>query len=129
MATKKSDNHKSYRTKADNLFMSQFRGKPCEVCKTTVGTCGHHIVSKSRSKALRYDFRNIIVLCPSHHTLGNDLAPHSTNQLAVERFCEWFKEEFPIRHWWIKEHEHIIERRYTYKQAVENLKNGKEAWE
>ena len=124
----KSSNHKSYRKKADDLFMPQFRGEPCEVCGKCEGTAGHHIVSKSRSKALRYDTRNIIIVCQSHHTMGNDLAPHSTNQLAVERFIEWFKETHPDRHQWITENERI-DRRYTFKQAIENLKAGKNAWD
>lgn len=128
MPKAKPANHKSYRIKADNLFMPQFRGQPCEVCAKVEGTCFHHIVSKSRSKALRYDKRNGIILCPAHHTMGNDLAPHSTNQCAVERFIDWFKNTHHERHAWIVENERI-ERRYSYKQAVENLKNGLEAWE
>jgi hypothetical protein len=92
------------------------------------GTCGHHVVSQARSKALRFDVRNIIVLCPAHHTMGNDLAPHASNQLAVERFVEWFKTTHPERHKWIVENERV-ERRYTYKDAVENLKAGRKAWE
>jgi hypothetical protein len=128
MAKSKPANHKSFRNKADSLFMEQFRGQPCEVCKAIEGTCGHHIVPKSRSKALRYDLKNILVLCFKHHTMGNDLAPHSTNQLAVERFLEWFKDTKPEQHEWITENERI-ERRYSYKQAVENLKAGRNAWE
>lgn len=125
---KRSPNSKYYRTKADNLFMPQFRGRYCEVCDKTEGTAGHHIVSKSRSKSLRFDTRNIIVVCPSHHTMGNDMAPHSTNQLAVERFLDWFRETHPERHAWIVENERI-ERRFTYKQAAENMAAGREAWE
>ncbi len=130
MKTKKpkTANHKSYRKKADDLFMAQFRGQPCEISGETEGTCGHHIVSKSRSKALRYDVRNIIIVAPRHHTMGNDMAPHSTNQLAVERFIEWFKKTHPDRHQWIVENERI-ERRYTFRDAVENLKAGRDAWE
>jgi len=124
----KSANHKSFRNKADKLFMPQFHGQPCEVCGTTINTCGHHCVSKSRSKALRYDHRNIIVLCPAHHTMGNDLAPHATNQLAVERFVKWFNETHPGRHAWLIENEYI-QRRYSYKQACENMTNGLNAWE
>jgi len=123
----KSPNHKSYRAAADKLFMPQFRGLPCEVCGKEEGTAFHHIVSKSRSKALRYDKRNGIILCQGHHTMSNSMAPHSTNQLAVERFIEWFKENHPSRYKWITENERV-ERRYTFKGAVENLKAGKEAW-
>lgn len=123
----KGPNDKYYRKKADELFMRQFRGRPCEVCNKSEGTCGHHIVNKARSKALRYDKRNIVVLCQSHHKFSNDLAPHSSNQMAVERFINWFKEKHPDRHKWITENERT-ERRYTYKQAFENLKAGDLGW-
>ena len=124
----KSPNHSSYMKKADELFLKQFRGNHCEVCQTTQGTCGHHIVPRSRSKALRYDMRNIIVLCAAHHTMGNDLAPHATNQLAVERFIKWFKKNKPAQHAWIKEHERD-QRKYSYLQAVENMQEGRVAWD
>jgi len=125
---KKSPNSKYYRNKADKLFMSQFHGEPCEICKTTIGTCGHHVIGKSRSKALRLDIRNIIVVCNQHHCFGNEMAPHSVNSLAVERFLEWFRTTHPERHAWIVENERI-ERRYTFKQAYENMVNGRDAWE
>jgi len=124
----KRANDKYYRTKADGLFMKQFRGTHCEVCGSQDKTVGHHIVSKARSKALRYDMRNIIVLCPSHHKFSNDLAPHSSNQMACTRFVEWFKENKPAQYRWTKEHEHD-QRKYNYKQACENLKNGRLAWD
>ena len=123
----RSPNSTYYRNKADSLFMAQFRGMNCEVCGTHIGTCGHHIVSKGRSKALRYDIKNIVVVCPSHHTMGNDKAPHSTNTLAVERFIEWFKAKKPEQYEYVTENERV-ERRYTYKQAVENMKAGRLAW-
>ena len=144
---------------ADRIFMKQFQGEPCEICKTIECqydelennfydesenifprgddiadmesarmTCGHHIIPKARSKALRYDKRNIIVLCPKHHTMGNDMAPHSMNQKAVERFIEWFKLNKPEQYKWTTENE-FMQRRYTYKEAVENMRAGREAWE
>ena len=124
----KSPNSKYYKTKADSLFMAQFRVKRCEVCGTTKGCCGHHVVAKSRSKALRYDKRNIIIVCQAHHTMGNSMAPHSMNQLAQERFTTWFRETFPKRHAWVVENERV-QRRYTYKDAIENMNAGREAWE
>jgi len=123
----KSPNSKYYRNKADKLFMDQLHNQPCEICGKTEGATGHHFVGKSRSKALRYDKRNIVILCQAHHTFSNDIAPHSVNGLAVERFIEWFKTNHPDRYNWIKENEYI-QRKYTYKQAVENLENGIEAW-
>ena len=127
-SAKKRPNDKYYRNKADEIFMSQFRGEPCDVCGTRVGTVGHHNVTKARSKALRYDKRNITRLCPKHHTMGNDICAHGKNPLAVDRYFEWFKTKKPEQYAWIKENEHIS-RKYSYKQALENLRAGREAWE
>jgi len=124
---KKTANDKSYHAKAKTLFMPQFRGEPCAVCGSTQGTVGHHIVSQARSKALKFDKRNIIVLCPSHHKFGMDMAPHSPSQVVVERFIDWFKENRPEQWQWTRDHEHD-QRKYSYKQAVDNMKKGLEAW-
>ncbi len=123
----KTPNSSYYRNKADSIFMAQFRGKPCEVCGVTKGTCGHHNIPKGRSKALRYDLKNITILCPKHHCFGNDLCAHSTNVFAVEKYVGWLKETHPANYKWIKENERIV-RKYTYKRAWENLREGKEAW-
>ena len=125
---KRRPNDKHYRIKADDIFMSQFRGKPCEVCGVASKTVGHHNVNKARSKALRYDKRNITVLCQKHHTFGNDVCPHSSNPMAVDRYFEWFKSNRKEQYQWLKENERI-QRKYSYKQAWENLKEGREAWE
>jgi len=60
--------------------------------------------------------------------MGGDMAPHSTSQPAVERFIEWFRKNRPEQHAWIMANE-FLERRYTYQQAVKNLKKGFNAWE
>ena len=121
-------NDKYYRNKADDLFMSQFRGKPCEVCGSVKATVGHHNVSKARSKALRYDKRNITVLCQAHHTMGNDICPHSSNPMAVKRYFEWMLDNDSMKYQWLIKNEKI-QRKYSYKQAHENLLVGREAWE
>lgn len=92
---KKPANHSSYRNKADEIFMSPWRGQPCEVYQSRYKTVFHHIVNKSRSKALRYDPRNGLILCPRHHTFGNELAAHSTSQLVVERFLQMVQGNAP----------------------------------
>ena len=124
----KSPNHSSYMKKADSLFMPQFRGTHCEICQETRGTVGHHLISKSRSKALRYDIRNILVLCQAHHCFGTDMAAHSTSHLVVERFHKWFRKNKPAQYAWIKEHERD-QRKYSYLQAVENMQEGRVAWD
>ena len=123
----KTPNSSYYRNKADEIFMAQFRGKPCEVCGAVSGTVGHHNVNKARSKALRYDKRNITVLCQKHHTMGNDICPHSSNPMAVDRYFDWFRNNEDGKYYWLVENERI-ERKYSYRQALENLKNGREAW-
>ena len=121
-------NDKYYRTKADDIFMKPFRGLPCEVCGSTNKTVGHHNVSKARSKALRYDKMNITVLCQAHHTFGNDICPHSSNPMAVDRYFTWFTDNKWDQYVWLRDNEKI-QRKYSYKQAHENLLVGREAWE
>ena len=121
-------NDKYYRNKADDLFMSQFRGQPCEVCGSVKATVGHHNVSKARSKALRYDKRNITVLCQAHHTMGNDICPHSSNAMAVNRYFNWMLDNDSMKYQWLIKNEKT-QRKYSYKQAHENLLAGREAWE
>ena len=107
--------------------MSPYRGTPCEVCGSTKGTVAHHNVSKARSKALRYDKRNITVLCPSHHSMGNDICAHSSNPMAVDRYFDWLRLNDYHKYHWIKMYEKE-QRKYSYKDAVENLLVGREAW-
>ena len=123
----KPANHSYHAKKADELFMSPYRGQRCEVCGSTYQTCFHHVVPKSRSKALRYDPRNGIVLCQRHHCHGNDLAPHSLNSMAVDRFMVWFKTNHHDRYQWIVENEKV-DRKYSYRAALENMKAGRMAW-
>ncbi len=82
----------------DDIFLAQFRGKPCEVCGEINGTvgrsitrsCGHHIAEKDNYRLLRYDPRIIVVLCPDHHgRFSAKLSPHSTDTLAQGRFYFW----------------------------------------
>jgi hypothetical protein len=60
--------------------------------------------------------------------MGNELAPHSKNQIAVERFLDWFRFTKPEQWKWTRANERL-QRKYSYKQAVENLKAGRDAWE
>ena len=123
----RSPNSKYYITKADGEFMPQFRGLPCEVCGSTHMTCGHHNIPKGRCKALRYELKNMTVLCPTHHTMSNDLAAHSTNAFAVREYVNWFEKNRPEQYRWLMDNKNIV-RKFTFKQAFENLKQGREAW-
>ena len=123
----RSANDKYYRNKADELFMAPYRGQPCEVCGSSKGTVFHHNVNKARSKALRYDVKNGTTLCPSCHVFGNKLCAHSKNIFAVEAYVKWFQWTRPQQYRYCKENQHI-QRKYSYKQAWENMKEGREAW-
>lgn len=95
-----------YRRKTIEIFMARFRGRPCAVCGTTQGTCGHHLISKQRCPCHIVTPQNIIELCPSHHMFSNDMAAHSKNSLAVQRFMNWLWSHHPEKHMWMAEHEH-----------------------
>ena len=92
---KNNPNSKTWRNRCDKLISRLYRGKPCVICLqqgiTNTNTCGHHIVNRSLSAALRHDLHNIIALCPSHHKFGNICSAHSTYQPAQVAFVEWLK--------------------------------------
>lgn len=118
--TTKKPNDKYWRNKADDLFMSKGRGLPCAVCGITKGTVYHHIIEKSRCRAMRYDIKNVIPLCQAHHCHSNELAPHSRKSIAQHRWWDWFKKNHPEQYKYCKENEYIS-RKYTYKQKFEEL--------
>lgn len=86
---KNNPNSKTWRNKCDKLISKMYSGKPCVVCGTKINTCGHHIVNRSLSAALRHDLRNVIPLCPTHHKFSNELAAHSVYQPAQMEFVNW----------------------------------------
>jgi len=114
---------------ADDLFLAQFRGRPCAVCGAersfyqgkTVRSMGHHLLSKELHRKYRYDVDNIIVLCPKHH-LGAEMSPHSHDGAAQAAFYEWL-----LLHWADKYHL-MMERRnekfnkeWCYREKYEEL--------
>jgi hypothetical protein len=116
----KRPNHKSWMKKCDEVFMVIGRDLTCAVCDKEDGICYHHIIPKSRSKHLRYDLINVIPLCKAHHTMGGDMAAHSTNSFAVVKFVEWLEENEPHRVKYCKENEHV-KAFWTYKDMLEEL--------
>jgi len=84
---------------ADDLFLAQFRGRPCAVCGEersfyqgkTIRSMGHHLLSKELHRVYRYDPANIITLCPKHH-LGAEMSPHSHDGAAQAAFYSWLEE-------------------------------------
>lgn len=89
----------------DDIFLAQFRGRPCEVCGATRGyyngktirSMGHHLLSKELHRLYRYDTDNIITLCPKHH-LGAEMSPHSHDTAAQAAFYDWLKREQIWKH-------------------------------
>ena len=121
--------------KCDDLFLAQFRGKPCEICGKThgrddgvkVSSCGHHLIFKGNCRQFRYEPNNIIILCPFHHSHYNsEMSPHSiTSTLAQKRFADWVKMHKPKQYKWWQEHMHyehkLFDRSWTYRDMYEQL--------
>ena len=103
-------NSKYWRDKADEELKRVTKGKPCEVCASqghinTASTCGHHLIAKARSGLYRHSYpHNIVILCQSHHTMGNTLAAHSKSMAVMDAFIEWMKTNKPDQYAWAKEH-------------------------
>ena len=99
--------------KADDLFLAQFRGRPCEICGATHGfysgktirSMGHHLLSKELHRKYRYDKDNILTLCPKHH-LGAELSPHSHDGAAQAAFYSWMEQNTPLRYGKMMERRH-----------------------
>ena len=95
-----------YMNKADDLFLAQFRGRPCAICgarrgyynSKSIRSMGHHLLSKELHRLYRYDADNIICLCPKHH-LGAEMSPHSHEGATQAAFYEWL-----LLHWADKYH-------------------------
>ena len=62
----------------------------------------HHVVGRI-NQALRYDLKNRIWLCPSHHALGTKSAHNDPFW-----FIDWLKEHKPAQYKYIKKHQHDI---------------------
>ena len=74
----------------DNLWSELVKikaGFGCEYCGNRQYLNSHHIFSRS-NRSTRWDDKNGIALCPSHHTLGN----FSAHKAPLE-FAEWLKEK------------------------------------
>jgi len=90
---------------ADDLFLAQFRGRPCAICGAKNGfyqsrmvrSMAHHLLSKELHRKYRYDTDNIIVLCPKHH-LGAEMSPHSHDGAAQAAFYKWLEENRPEKY-------------------------------
>lgn len=104
-----------WRVRSDDIFLAQFRGLPCEICGHRGGwddgkkqpSCGHHIIFKGSCLKHRYEKKNIVVLCPWHHSHYNkECSPHSiVSTHAQTAFEEWVQHEKPEQYAWWMEHQ------------------------
>lgn len=136
----KSSNYKSpdaggWMHKCDDLFLARYRGKPCEICGRTHGSddgrlipsCGHHLIFKGGCRKFRYEPKNIIILCPYHHSHYNsELSPHSiTSTLAQKKFGDWVKYHKPEQYkWWqssLQWEKKPFDKSWTYREMYELL--------
>jgi hypothetical protein len=113
-------NNKYWKKKCIDLFMAIGRGEPCAVCGKMEGTVFHHIIPQGRSKHLQFDFMNVIPLCHLHHAMGNEMAAHSTNGFAVQKFIEWLEREHPEKVKYCKENERV-KAFWTYKDKYHEM--------
>ena len=104
MAKKHPPNSAYWRKKAKNLFMSQFRGRPCAICGTRSQTAGHNLLPQGSHGAYIFDEANILPLCPYHHMFSNEIAAHSTSALVTAAFIDFLKEEHQEKYQWMLQH-------------------------
>jgi hypothetical protein len=114
----------------DEIYMARFRGKPCAVCASqgklnTNRTALHHIIARSRSRFLRYDPRNGVILCPRHHCFGGSPCAHGFNSMAIAAFVDWLKEHRAEDWAYCKDNEHTPCRE-TWKMSLRKLLGGKQ---
>jgi hypothetical protein len=86
---------------ADDLWKRAVRNDwndRCAVCGAARGSKElhtHHLFSRSWPK-IRYDLRNGIALCASHHKFDPAVSPHANGK----GFDVWLKEHHPLRWKW-----------------------------
>ena len=100
---------KNLEKKADKLVWNY--QKPCEICGNQ-DSSPHHRWSR-RFTGLRWELRNIVWLCVSHHTSG-DFSAHG----SPKAFKRWFKGIRP------DDHEYLLEKKNEIsKFTKEDMKN------
>jgi hypothetical protein len=111
---------KSVKAQCVELFMRQYRGKPCEVCasqgvKNSVDTCGHHIIKRSVAPHLVCEPRNIVVTCDIHHN-----ALHDADLIVVKG---WYARHRPDDYAWLQAHRND-KTRPNYRAMLHELKHA-----
>ena len=98
---------KKLERQAEKLCKELVNGQPCVICKSlgyvnSTRTCKHHLVPKGVNAHWKWELKNLIPLCPSHHMFSNEIAAHSTNAMAVEEFMKWLRKYMPRHARWYK---------------------------
>jgi hypothetical protein len=117
----------NYKKKADKEVSKYYKGLPCKVCESqgienTHATCGHHIVSRSIAY-YRHHPHNLIPLCPRHHKFSNEIAPHSSNVLAVEAFVKWLRKHYKVGYKCLKNYKQHLGEKVDYEKAYYEWKD------
>lgn len=95
----------SAKKKVIAAFMKSYRGRPCEVCGSTYGTCAHHFVGKGNCPRHIVTPENIIVLCQRHHgPYGKVMNAHSGDPFLANAFQQWVRANRPELIEWATEH-------------------------
>ena len=106
LAQKKANPRSTYwLDKADREITRIYRAKQCLICGAH-NPQPHHMICKSRCAYHRHTLENIIPLCSTHHTFGNDISAHSKSVLVVERFVEHIRTHHPEVYHWAQEHQY-----------------------
>ena len=114
----KSKSQKYYKNKCDKLISNHFKGQPCIICGEP--GYGHHLNSRSKI-ATRHSLLNIVPLCSLHHCFSNDIAPHSANAFAVQKFIKFIKENYPEKFAYWRKMCYTLCSKVDYKERYENL--------
>jgi hypothetical protein len=83
-----------YRNKADKAFQTYITNKypRCEMCCSKV-SCGHHIITKGASSALRYEEVNMCPVCMGCHLkFHSKFSSEMIARLVLKRGEDWFND-------------------------------------
>lgn len=116
----------------ENRCMKFYRGLCCVICKRlgkrNTNTCGHHIVRRSRCRPGLYNPRNIIPLCPEHHTYGNTVVTEGP-AIPVARYIEFMQRYMPRRWAAAEELDADAKRNSGRKMPIEEIEADHDFWE
>jgi hypothetical protein len=89
--------------KADDLWSTLVKiPNKCAVCSKSNNLESHHLIGRNNWK-YRYEPMNGLCLCPVHHSLGDGIAAHGSNDVTG-RFRDWFEKNRPKQYEWFEEH-------------------------